>query len=236
MAVYSTSERPVRTWSDHVLPPSAPALFTTTNPVAYGNDEFFAKTWRAEWPLDRLHVDRFYTHLLLRQVSADEANRQGVAPEVTSMAWVARWVPDDGDPQIPVMSREAYREALRHLWLRGVDAMAVFNARHDGFEEMAVLEVVDAAAVYDEMLAFVEFLDGGDVLHTDVPERQHEGVLWSGLRLGERAIVRVTSQSALDQAVVLEPWPGRRVELEARPEGRTWLIERGEGAPRATPR
>jgi hypothetical protein len=233
MAVHSTEQRPVRTWGDHVLPPSAPPLFTATNPVAYGNTEFFAKAWDESWPLERLWVDRFYTHLMLRQLSADEANRRERAPGLESIVWVARWVPDDRDPEIPVMSREAYRESLRHLWLRGADAMAVFNHVQPGYEEMAVLEVVDAAEVYGEMLAFREFLDAGEVLHTEIPERQHDGVLWSGLRLGDRALVRATSQSARDQTVVLEPWPGERIAVGAPRAGRTWILERGAAAPRA---
>jgi len=63
------------------------------------------------------------------------------------------------------MTRERYREVLRHLWLRGVAAMQVFNSRHTGFEDMALPEVDDAAAVYDQMLAFREFPTGGDVLN-----------------------------------------------------------------------
>jgi hypothetical protein len=82
------------------------------------------------------------------------------------------------------MSRERYREVLRHLWLRGIKTMQVFNALLPGYEEMAVFEVQDAAAIYDEMLELREFLEDGEVLNVAVPKIQDSGVVWSGLRLG----------------------------------------------------
>ena len=53
------------------IPPVVPGNFTASNPVAYGNDLWFEREWRDEYALDRRHIDQFYMHNLLRQISAD---------------------------------------------------------------------------------------------------------------------------------------------------------------------
>jgi hypothetical protein len=123
------------------------------------------------------------------------------------------------------MSRERYREVLRHLWLRGVAAMQVFAPRMKSYEDMALPEIADAVAIYDEMLAFREFLDKGEILTYDVPPEQDDGVLWSGLRLGNRAIVRVFKQGGGQAKQTLHPWGGKPFELEADATGQTYLLD-----------
>ena len=225
MMVWSTPERPVRFWDDRVLPPTAPAFFTAANPVAYGNTVYW-KSWDKAWPVDREGVDRFYFHLLIRMVSDNEANLAQWAPQVNALPWVSRYCPDEEDPAIPIMSRERYREVLRHLWLRGVDGMQVFNAVRKGFEDLSIEEVEDAVAVYDELLTHREFLEGGRVLCLDVPGPRQEGVVWSGLVLGDRALVRAFTQGGGTATLKIEPWPGAAVELRVPAKGRTWLLER----------
>ena len=226
MILYSTPQRTPRHWTDRILVPNIPSAFTATNPVGYGNDKFFRISWREDFILDRSHVDQFYLHLLLRMISDDAENRRHFGPQVKSFPWVARWCPDIGDTKIPMMSREAYREALRHLWLRGIDGMQIFQPRRQGYLHIVKTEVYDAVAVYDEMLAYREFLDRGDVLCTDVPAIQDEGVVWSGLRLEDRAVVRAYTQRKGKVAFVIQPWPSIRVELVATDEGRTYLLQR----------
>lgn len=211
------------------IPPVAPTSFTASNPVAYGNDKWFLVEWRPEYPLDRRHVDQFYLHNLLRQVSADAANRLAFAPHAACFPWVARWCPILGDPEhaVPDMSRPAYREALRHLWLRGVTGMQVFNPRNPQYEAIWLQELQDVVAVYDEVLAYREFLDQGEVMNLEVPPPQHDGVFWSGLRLADRALVRLTNQSDQEIVFPLEPWPGHPIALSLPADsGRTFLLER----------
>ncbi|OPZ31290.1 MAG: hypothetical protein BWZ02_00314 [Lentisphaerae bacterium ADurb.BinA184] len=224
MVVFSTPERPVMHWNGRVIPPSMPAMMTATNPVAYGNTVFWKKEWKAEWPLDREHVDQAYMHLLLRQVSDDAANKAVFAPEKDCFPWVDRWCPDDEDPKIPIISRDAYREALRHIWLRGADGMQIFNPTRPGFDHIVFAEIEDAVAVYDEMLAYAEFLDQGEGMSLAVPAVQDDGVLWSGLRLADRAVVRVVKQGGEAGAAEIEPWPGKRVRLDAPRTGRTYVL------------
>jgi hypothetical protein len=234
MVVCSTPQRPVRGWSNRTVSPTVPYMLTATNPVAYGNDVFW-KFWDKQWPLDRRGVDRFYTHLLVRQVSDDSANKLALASELGCVPWVARWCPDVGDANIPMISRPAYREALRHIWLRGADGLQVFNASRGGYEDIVFAEVADAVAVYDEMLGYARFLDEGAILCCDVPDVHAEGVLWSGLRLGDEAVVRAVNQGQAAATVRIEAWPGSAVEVQAPPEGATYLLKRDGKSVRAVP-
>ena len=220
MASLSTPDRPVLGWQNQALPSLGVSMFTATNPVAYGIDLYFDHAWKDDYSLDRDHVDRLYTHLLLRQVSDDAYNRARMAPYLKSVPWVGRWVALDKDKATPVMSREAYREALRHLWLRGIDAMQVFNSGVNA--ELEIGEVEDTAAVYAEMLAFRKFLERGRVMNFDYPGVQEDGVIWSGLRLERDAVVRVASLT--NSTAWLEPWKGRWVRLPIPAGGATYLL------------
>lgn len=241
MAVLSSKERPVPYFTGHPLPPSGPSLLTASNPVAYGIDLAFLEGWKEEWPQDRGMVERFWQHVLLRQVSADTFNRRATAPHLDSFPWVARWVrvvePDPKAekeeppiPPVPVMGREAYRDVLRHLWLRGIDGMQVFNSSTTSDPETAVAEVEDTQAVYDEMLGRRAFLEGGEVMNLEVPAPRDPGPFWSGLRLGDKALVRVTGgPGGGNQEVTVEAWPRRPATLPAPPGGATYLLEHRRG-------
>lgn len=219
----STARRPIRNWEDVGYSPVVPPFYNTSNPVAYGNTVSW-NLWKPAWKLDREHVDQFYTYLLLNETSDDAANRLIWAPERKAVPWVCRWCPDDPNPKIPIMSRERYREVLRHLWLRGINGMQIFNPKRDGFEDIAVSEVQDAVAVYDEMLAYKDFIDHGKPICLDLPKMQDSGVVWSGLRWGNRAIVRAFKQGGGSEPATIEPWPGRKITLKATAEGKTWEL------------
>jgi hypothetical protein len=148
---------------------------------------------------------------------------------------VIRWCPDVEDPKLPIMSRERYREVLRHIWLRGADGMQVFNATRRGHDELVLNEVADAVAVYDEMLAFREFLDNGEIMCTDVPPEQDDGVVWSGLRLADRAVVRVFKQGGGTAEVTVEPWPGAGITLPATDRGTTFVLVLADGQAHVAP-
>ena len=224
VTVCSTPERLLRGWDDGVGSPATPIMFTATNPVAYGNDVFFRAVWKPEWKLDGEHVDQLYMHLLLGQVSGSEANAQKIAPQLRAIPWVARWCPDIGDEKIPMVSNERYRESLRHMWLRGCEGMQVFQPARPGYSHIVVTELQDAVAVYDEMLAYRELLDKGAVLNTDVPAVQDDGVIWSGLRLGDRAVVRTVKQGGGSAKITIEPFTGSKIELAATAQGETRVL------------
>lgn len=224
MAVLSSPEVPVVGWNNKPLPPLGPTLLSASNPVAYGVDAALFALWDKEVPADRREIDRAYLHVLLRQVSADAANRRRVAPQTDAIVWVARSHRTLNDRTAPAMSRAAYREALRHLWLRGADAMQVYNGLRPGQSAVALAEVQDAATVYDEVLKHRDFLDQGEVMNLETPAPQHDGVLWSGLRLGDHALVRVVSLSGADTTAEIGGWQGFNLPVTATGDGVTYVL------------
>ncbi len=222
--VASSKDVPTLGSDGTALGTAVPTLFTATAPAAYGLDVGFHSLWSKEPPGDPAAVDRGYLHLLLRQVSADTANRRVTAPALDAVASVARWMQDLPDRPAPPMGRPMYREALRHLWLRGVDAMQVQNGARRGALAHALAEVQDAAAVYDELLKYRDFLDQGDPINLDVPPPEHDGVVWSGLRLGDHALLRVVSLGVPEQPVEISAWDGFSLAVPATPAGTTYIV------------
>ncbi|MHB9131191.1 MAG: hypothetical protein ACYDBB_08890 [Armatimonadota bacterium] len=235
--VYSSTERPTQHyWGRFLLPPLDAGFFNATNPVAYGNDNYYSLHWKKAWakpeqtPLDIAHMDRLYTYHMLAQVSGDQANAQHCAPDRLCIPWVARYCPDDEDKNVPILSRERYREILRHLWLRGADSMQLFNAHRQEHPEIALEEIQDAVAIYDEVLAFHEFLDRGKPVEFGVPGVEDDGAVWSGLLLENRLLVRTFTPGKKEVKLTLAPWKELpAVEVTASPAGEYYLLEKGEG-------
>jgi hypothetical protein len=224
MAVLSSPEIPVIGWNNKPLPPAGPTLLSASNPVAYGVDAGFLALWDKDVPADRRDIDRAYLHLLLRQVSADAANRRRLAPQIDAFAWVARDHKTLTDRTAPSMSRAAYREALRHLWLRGVDGMQIYNGLRTGHSAIALAEVQDAATVYDELLKHRDFLEQGEVMNLETPPPSHDGALWSGLRLGDQALVRAVSLTGIDITAEIGGWQGFSLPVTATVDGVTYVL------------
>ncbi|MGP1680387.1 MAG: hypothetical protein ACTS6J_24940, partial [Burkholderiales bacterium] len=153
------------------------------------------------------------------------------APYLHAVPWVARWVRDQDDQRTPVMSRTAYREALRHLWLRGTAAMQVFNPLRNSHPAESLAEVQDAVAVYDEMLAWRDLLDHGEVMNYQVPGPDDQGLLWSGVRTANTALVLLyplgkDAPKWLDLTI----WAGHRVVLQVSAGGTSYRIERASAS------
>jgi hypothetical protein len=226
--VYSSVEHPtMQAWGRYGIAPAGLRLFTAANPVAYGNSIYYDYHWKKEWnwPLDEAHMDRLYTHVMFGQVSQHRQNAMIVAPWKQSVPWVARYCPDDEDPKIPVLTRPRYREILRHIWLRGTDAMQIFNPPRPPWSAIMTEEIEDVVAIYDEMLEYRKILERGTVLNVDVPGIQHEGAIWSGMRLGEAAVVRAFTEGKSPVAADISPFEGTKVRIECPPEGQTYLMK-----------
>jgi len=234
LAQPSTPEDAQPGWSGNRGHVHMPPLVTAWNPTAYGAASWVWKSRSREDKRDQEHVDQVYTNLLLRQVSLTGKLGERWAPEKKSIPWIARWVSEPPELEFPVLSRERYREILRHLWLRGVAAMQVFSPRMQGYEDMALPEVEDAVLAYDEMLAFREFLDNGEVLTYEIPRAQDDGVVWSGMRLGSRAVVRVFKQGGGTVKQTVRPWDQMAFELEATGEGQTYLLDKSGRVQKST--
>jgi len=215
-------------------------LITAANPVAYGHNVYGTKFWNKAWgyPLDEAHMDRVYTHYMLEQISRHEEAALATASFAQAIPWVCRFIPDPGgSDDVPLMSRGRYREILRHLWLRGADSMQIFNEPWPAGEgraryrpEMAVEEVEDAVAVYDEMLAFREFMEKGVVMNTDIPAVTEDGAIWSGLRLEGALLIRAFTPGD-KPALFSIKFSERPLELKALPKGVTYRITRKGNEP-----
>ena len=239
--VLSSAAHPTLRWSGAArVPPTGIGLFTAANPVAYGNTAWYKLNWKPEWhwPLDVAHMDRLYTQVMLGQISGNAENEPSLGPDKQCVPWVDRVCLDDPDPTIPLLSRARYREILRHCWLRGADAMQVFNplgpANRVDRAEIVNAEIADAVAVADDVLAYRRLLEAGIVMNTAVPAATEDGPIWSGLRLGDEAVVRVFTQAAHPMPVILTPFPGGpTVTLQAPPAGATYRLRRhgAAGAP-----
>ncbi len=235
--VLSSPDVPTPSWSGtRTFPPVGLGLFTAANPVAYGNTIWYRYHWKKEWgwPLDVAHMDRVYTSVMLGEISKHEENAMRLAPETQSIPWVDFFCADDRDEKIPILSRPRYREILRHCWLRGADGMQIFNpAWFDAKDPKAPImfeELEDAVQVYDEMLAYRKFLDRGTVMHTATFAPTEDGPVWSGLRLGDEAVVRGFTQGDKPVTAGFTPFEGADpVSLTCPPAGATYLLKR-EGA------
>lgn len=220
-------------WGDHLIPPTDMGRYTAANPIVYGNTIYYRYHWNKEWnwPLDAPHMDRLYTHVMLGQLSRHAANALKSTPEKQVIPWVTRFYAGDPDTKIPALTHQRYREILRHCWLRGADSMQIFNPNWfpDRPDRLVLMtdEVADVVAVYDEMLAFRKFLDHGVVMNTAVPTVQDDGPIWSGLRVGEEAVMRVFTQAAHPVKLSVAPFTsGPKVELLCPPQGATYFLRR----------
>jgi len=216
------------------FPPMDIGLFTASNPVAYGVDTIYKYHWSQVWGaaakdvlLDAAHMDRVYTWVMLTQTSRDAAVSAAWAPEKRSIPWVARYCPDEEDAKVPIMSRDRYREVLRHLFLRGAQTLQIFNANRPKTPNIETEEVEDAVAVYDEMLEYRPFLEHGAIMCCDVPAAASDAPIWSGLRLDNTALIRAYTQGPKTVPVTITPWKdGPTVTLNAPQQGATYLLTR----------
>lgn len=154
--VFSSEADPVRYFvRDVKLPSLRPKYFSATNPIAYASDAVWHERWNPSNELTQESVDAFYAAEITQQVTTDRANRKALgADSIRSIPWVARVckIADADQPPAPLMSRSRYRESLGELWNLGIHGMQVFNPMHEGYEELAIIELQDAVLAYDEML------------------------------------------------------------------------------------
>jgi len=64
------------------------------------------------------------------------------------------------------------------------------------------------------------------VMCSDMPEMQDERVVWSGLRLGDRALVRAFKQGGGDGVLSFTPWPDQPMKLPVPAGGKIYLLRR----------
>jgi hypothetical protein len=141
------------------------------------------------------------------------------------MPFVGRRVDVPQTPHAPIMSDWIYRECLRHVMLRGVKGFYSFCCFAPPFPDY-YMELGHLPKVYNELFAYPEFFEKGKVLNDALPPPKSPGVVWSGLGLPDKALIR-TLALGRDTAEVVEitPFPGVPVRLLAPPAGKTYIVE-----------
>lgn len=152
--------------------------FTLAMPVVY--------TWYsiyAAYPGFSNPDYRWFYNMLLVGTNAGKSTPSGI-PIATFVHWHTT-APPQGAPEVPQMSGQAYTELLWHLLLRGHDIFYSWTPTDELAEEIALVQ-----KVYEESLAYSDWLRHGTPVSFDVPREQ--GPVISGVRLGDRVLVRRT--------------------------------------------
>jgi hypothetical protein len=211
----------------NVYPPRPWGRLDVVMPAAYANTANLPAHFRAQEPVTQERADRIHFALMLRTLSTANANKPA---GVLSLPFVSRLVVDNPDPRVRFgLSRSLYREFIRHALLRGSDGLYLFNLGYPGSPVTpaeSLESVEDARATYDELLAYREFLDHGRPMTYDTPSLGHDGAVWSGRCLPDRCLVRMVSLGPRSHRIIVEPFSGTRVELDASPAGATYLVSR----------
>jgi len=155
-------------------------------------------TWYRTWAwYDWDNADyRWFYNLLLVASNAGQHTPAAV-PVITFVHYTTTSPPKEPDPAVRQFSTEKYKELLWHMLLRGHDTFFLWCPEAEIAQEIRPLHEVWAAA-----LEHREFLDKGTPVTFAVPKRP--GPVVSGLRLGDRVLVRRTDFDATREPVVLE--------------------------------
>ncbi|MCC6580616.1 MAG: hypothetical protein IT440_09250 [Phycisphaeraceae bacterium] len=201
-----------------------PEQIDVVQPVCYADQLLIRGQYNADWPVPQEEMDSIYFTRLLATVSNVHAN---LRPNQTLMPFVSSFWKNPPFKQAPRMSRSLYLEFLRHAMLRGVNGFYIFNAAPP-YRDMADFyqELADVNIVCNELFAYGDLLDGGQVLNDAFPaEKNTSAVVWSGVRKGDQSLVRIVTMGDPAQRVDLVIFPGIIATLEAAPEGRTYLVD-----------
>ncbi len=159
--------------------------YTFAMPVVY------PWSWTYDW-YDFDMPDYRWVYNMLKVASNAAEYRHKDIPLITFVHWhtvnVGRNVgdgPEEGGATAPQLSEWAYQELLWHLLLRGHDTLFLWCMPEENEKEVALLHPVWAAAQ-----EYGEFLDNGVPTTYYVPDQP--GLVWSGLRLGNRTLMRTT--------------------------------------------
>jgi len=148
-------------------------------------------------------------------------------------SWYPRWESDDyrwfynllkvgtnagrhTPREVPQMSEWAYQELLWHLYLRGSDGLMMWCRAEETTKEIRLM-----TEVFDALLANREFIGAGEPVMFNAPNEP--GTVVSGLRLGDRLLVRRTDFG--DGTEPIRGVVGDRVVEIPRRDGETWVLD-----------
>lgn len=157
----------------------------------------------------------FYSGLLV--ASNAGAHTPPDTPIIAFVHWHTVDLTLEGEEKPPQFSEGKYQELLWHMLLRGVDAFFLWSPAAEARKEVELLHPVYAAAQ-----AYGAFLDEGEPITFDTPDAP--GPVVSGLRLGDRVLVRRTDFTD-DAAPVTLALPGGGRITVPRADGACTVIE-----------
>lgn len=128
---------------------------------------------------------RWFYNMLKIGSNAGENTPSGI-PLATFVHWDTTAPPDNPDGSVKQMSKEAYKELLWYLLLRGHDMFFSWCLKEELIEEMELLQ-----QVYNESLPFTNWLKSGRPVIFDVPVK--ESVVISGIKFENKLLIRRTN-------------------------------------------
>jgi hypothetical protein len=183
--------------------------YTYAMPVVY--------TWYPIWSwYDFEDSDYRWFYALLLEASSVGKSTPAKTPIITFVHWHTTSPPEKPDPAVKQLSAERYRELLWHMLLRGTDTFFLWCPRNESQEETKLLHEVYAAAQQ-----YGDFLEKGTPISFDVPKKP--GTVVSGLRLGNKVLVRRTDFTKDDAPVVIKVG-GKKITVPAG-EGKCQIVE-----------
>ncbi|MDD5707086.1 MAG: hypothetical protein PHR35_14275, partial [Kiritimatiellae bacterium] len=222
----SSAALPYSDWSGVTFPPSSlnPPEIDVCMPVCYAGTAAARRYFNADWPISVKAMDAVYFATMLRTTSRVHSNMRA---DQTLMPFISSMVRSPNTDGVPRMSKPMYHEFLRHAILRGARGFYCFNvAPPYGAMTDYYAELADINAVLNEMFAYREFLEGGAPMSHDWPDpKDGAAVVWSGLRLKDRCLVRAFTLGTTARKLDLVPFPKKSVALEAPPEGAIYVID-----------
>jgi hypothetical protein len=168
--------------------------YTYAQPVVYPRYEMHG------W-YDFENIDyRWFRGLLLNASNGPQQMHQrrlageDSGPTISFIKYHTTDKPDPKLPDVPNISEAAYKELLWHMLLRGTDGLINWCPDPESPVEVRLLQ-----EVYRESAAYNEFFLKGEPIAFDTPERA--GPVVSGMKLGQRVLVRRTDFGADDGPV-----------------------------------
>jgi len=158
---------------------------------------------------------RWFYNMLLVATNACR-NTPANVPVISWLHWNTTAPPAEPEAAVRQMSEEKYQELIWHMLLRGCDGLMNWCLAEETATEIRLIQQVYAAS-----LEYKDFLDEGLPVSFEVPSRPASVV--SGLRLGDRLLVRRTDFGDMKEDVAVELAGGRTVEIR-QSEGRCQII------------
>jgi hypothetical protein len=156
------------------------------NPNIYAGTVYLSGDFQNDnpgnYPLNQTTADNDYWYTMLTKASNCAKNKGAIGRTIPFVSYFSADV--SLQPYADwAMSSTAYKELLRHVWLRGASGMLVFNPGPPfASPQKSFTELEYARGVLDEILSFRSFITNGKPINFNVNSQMFVGgVEWSGM-------------------------------------------------------